>query len=188
MPPNKNNLIIFTGPSGVGKGTIVDKLFQELTGVEFSVSCTTRKQRPKEKEGEDYFFVSVEHFKSMIENDDFLEWAEFVGNYYGTPKSFVKRTLEAGKDVFLEIEVQGALQVMDKCPEAISIFLIPPGFDELEARLRGRGTESEEILQQRLQKAREEMNYVDKFQHVVLNDNIDKAVESLKTIILGARL
>ncbi len=124
----------------------------------------------------------------MIDADEFLEWAEFVGNYYGTPRNFVVDTLNSGKDVFLEIEVQGALQVMQKCPEALSIFLIPPSLQELEARLRKRGTETEEVLQKRLAKAQEEMKFTGKFKYTVVNDDVDQAVEKLKKLILGARI
>ena len=187
MLNQKNNLIIFTGPSGVGKGTIVKKVFAALKNIEFSISCTTREIRPGEKDGVNYFFKSKDEFEKMIKDDALLEWAEFVGNYYGTPKDFVFETLDSGKDVFLEIEVQGALQVMEKYPEALSIFLIPPTIDELEARLRTRGTEKEEVLQKRLAKAREEMKYIDKFNYVVTNDDLDKAVESVKALIMAAR-
>ena len=181
------NLIIFTGPSGVGKGTIVKQLFQELEGIEFSISCTTREIRPGEKEGVNYFFKTRDEFEAMIDADEFLEHAEFVDNYYGTPRSFVDDTLAAGKDVFLEIEVQGALQVMEKCPGALSVFLIPPSLEELERRLRNRGTESEEVLQQRLAKASEEMKFTGQFKHTVVNDDVSLAVRKLKTLILAAR-
>lgn len=187
MLNTKNNLIIFTGPSGVGKGTIVKQVFSDLKNIEFSISCTTREIRPAEKDGVNYFFKTKEEFEKMIENDELLEWAEFVGNYYGTPKEFVMNTLEAGNDVFLEIEVQGALQVMEQYPEAVSIFLVPPSIDELEARLRSRGTEKEEVLQKRLNKAREEMKSVGKFDYIVTNDDLDKAVSSVKALIMAAR-
>jgi guanylate kinase len=184
----KNNLIIFTGPSGVGKGTIVKQVFADLKNIEFSISCTTREIRPGETDGVNYFFKTREQFEKMIKDDALLEWADFVGNYYGTPKDFVMNTLEAGSDVFLEIEVQGALQVMKKFPEAVSIFLVPPSLDELEARLRTRATEPEDILQKRLAKAREEMKFVDKFDYIVTNDDLDKAVESVKALIMAARV
>jgi guanylate kinase len=183
----KNNLIIFTGPSGVGKGTIVKQVFSDLKKIEFSISCTTRGIRPGEVDGVNYFFKTKEEFEEMIKNDELLEWAEFVGNYYGTPKDFVFQTLESGSDVFLEIEVQGALQVMEQYPEAVSIFLIPPSLDELETRLRSRGTENEEVLQKRLAKAREEMKFVNKFNYIVTNDDLDKAVESVMALIMAAR-
>lgn len=187
MLNRKNNLIIFTGPSGVGKGTIVKQVFQDLKNIEFSISCTTRAIRPGEVDGVNYFFKTREQFEKMIAADALLEWAEFVGNYYGTPKDFVFNTLEAGNDVFLEIEVQGALQVMEKFPEAVSIFLVPPSLEELESRLRTRATETEEILQKRLAKAREEMKFLDRFKYIVTNDDLDKAVESVKALIMMAR-
>ena len=187
MLNGKNNLIIFTGPSGVGKGTIVKQVFQDLKNIEFSISCTTRAIRPGEVDGVNYFFKTREQFEKMIAADALLEWAEFVGNYYGTPKDFVFNTLEAGNDVFLEIEVQGALQVMEKFPEAVSIFLVPPSLEELESRLRTRATETEEILQKRLAKAREEMKFLDRFKYIVTNDDLDKAVESVKALIMVAR-
>jgi guanylate kinase len=183
----KNNLIIFTGPSGVGKGTIVKKLFKDLPNVEFSVSCTTRSQRPGEVEGKNYFFKSKPEFESMIANDELLEWAEFVGNYYGTPKKFVEEKLSQGKDVFLEIEVQGALQVMQKCPQAVSIFLAPPRFSDLEERLRKRGTETEDVMLERLKKAKEEMGFMGRFTYVVTNDDVDEAVETIRALILQER-
>jgi guanylate kinase len=183
----KNNLIIFTGPSGVGKGTIVKKLFKQLEDIKFSVSCTTREKRPGEEEGINYFYKTQEEFDQMINNDELLEWAEFVGNKYGTPRSFVVETLQDSNDVFLEIEVQGALQVMEKFPGVISIFLVPPTFEDLETRLRQRGTESEGVLQQRLTKAREEMKFVNSFDYIVMNDDLDKAVETIKALILQAR-
>lgn len=187
MLDQKNNLIIFTGPSGVGKGTIVKQVFSDLNKIEFSISCTTRDIRPGEVDGVNYFFKTKEEFEAMIKNDELLEWAEFVGNYYGTPKDFVMSTLESGSDVFLEIEVQGALQVMEKYPEAVSIFLVPPSLDELESRLRTRGTEKEEVMQKRLNKAREEMKSVDRFNYIVTNDDLDRAVESVKSLIMAAR-
>jgi guanylate kinase len=165
MLNGKNNLIIFTGPSGVGKGTIVKQVFADLKNIEFSISCTTRAIRPGEVDGVNYFFKTRAQFEKMIQADALLEWAEFVGNYYGTPKDFVFNTLEAGNDVFLEIEVQGALQVMEKFPEAVSIFLVPPSLEELESRLRTRATETEDILQKRLAKAREEMKFLDRFKY-----------------------
>lgn len=184
----KNNLIIFTGPSGVGKGTIVKQLFSELENIKFSISCTTRERRAGEKEAVNYFFKSREEFEAMITDDEFLEHAEFVGNYYGTPRQFVDDTLASGNDVFLEIEVQGALQVMKKCPEALTIFLIPPSLVELERRLRQRGTETEEVLQKRLEKAKEEMKFTGQFKFTVVNDDVDIAVRKLKALILGARV
>lgn len=187
-PFEKNNLIIFTGPSGVGKGTIVKRVFAELDSIEFSVSCTTREKRPGEEDGVNYFFKTRDEFEGMIRNNELLEHAEFVGNYYGTPKAFVDKTLSEGNDVFLEIEVQGALQVMKKFPEAVSIFLVPPSLEELEDRLRKRGTEEEEVLQKRLKKAGDELKYINDFKFVVTNDDLDSAVESVKAIIQSERI
>lgn len=183
----QNNLIVFTGPSGVGKGTVVKELFQELDDVEISISATTRTKREGEIEGINYFFKSKEEFEKLIKNDELLEWAEFVGNYYGTPKSFVEDSLSRGKDVFLEIEVQGALQVKEKFPEAVMIFLLPPSYEELESRLRGRKTESEEILQKRLLKAKNELGMIEKFDYQIINDDVKKAAEIIKSIILIER-
>jgi len=183
----RGNLIVFTGPSGVGKGTVVKRLFEELDEICFSVSATTRTQRPGEEEGVNYFYKSREEFEQMINSDKLLEWAEFVGNYYGTPRDFVEEMLESGKDVFLEIEVQGALQVI-KSSNPVTIFLLPPSFEELESRLRNRGTEDEETLQRRLAKAREEMKETDKFKYKVINDDVEAATEKLRAIILAERV
>ena len=144
---------------------------------------TTRKPREGELEGIDYFFVSRDVFERAIENDELLEYAEFVGNYYGTPKAYVDSLLNQGFNVMLEIEIEGAKKVMEKCPDAISIFLMPPSFDALEARIRGRRTEEEEIVQMRLSKARQEMNLQDKYQYVVVNDSVETAKEEIAKII-----
>ncbi len=186
---NKSRLIVFTGPSGVGKGTIVKKLFADprvKNNVVFSVSATTRKQREGEADGVNYFFRSREEFEAMIAGDELLEWAEFVGNYYGTPRKFVEDTLASGKSVFLEIEAQGALQIMDKFPRALTIFLMPPSFAELERRLRERGTEAEEVLQRRLAKARDEMGVSHRFSFKVVNDNVGHATAELEAVFSGA--
>ena len=157
-------LIILSGPSGVGKGTVREELFKDDSlNLAYSISMTTRKPRPNERDGIDYFFVEEEEFKSKIEEGKLLEWAQFVGNYYGTPKDYVDQLLNEGKNVVLEIEVQGALQVMEKCPDATTIFLVPPSLEELERRIRGRRTEEEEIVQQRLSKARKEISFLARY-------------------------
>ena len=180
----KGNLIIYSGPSGVGKGTVRKELFEiEDLHLMYSISMTTRAPREGEREGIDYFFVSREQFENAIANNELLEYAEFVGNYYGTPRHYVESLLEQGYNVMLEIEVEGAKKVMEKCPDAISIFLMPPSFEALERRIRGRRTEEEEIVQMRLSKARQEMNLQDKYQYVVVNDSIDKAKEEIAKII-----
>ena len=177
-------LIVVSGPSGVGKGTILDKLFQEKDlNLVYSISMTTRKPRPLEKEGEDYFFVSKEEFENNIKNNELLEHAQFVGNYYGTPQSYVDQLLNEGKNVVLEIEVQGALQVMEKRPDALTVFIAPPSFEELERRIRGRGTEADDVVKERLAKARKEITVKDRYKHVVVNDDVDVAKDKIAFLI-----
>lgn len=180
----KGTLIVFSGPSGVGKGTIL-KLFvnnPELK-IAYSVSMTTRKQREGEVNGVNYFFVSVDEFKQAIENGELLEYAEFVGNYYGTPLKYVNDLLDRGQNVLLEIEVQGALQVLSKCPEALSIFIVPPSMEELEKRIRGRNTETEEVVLKRLEKAKGEMECLCHYKYVVCNDVPETARDTIVSII-----
>ena len=180
----KGLLIILSGPSGVGKGTVRQELFKdESLNLAYSISMTTRSPRPGEKEGVDYFFVSTEKFKENIEQGELLEYAQFVGNYYGTPKSHVEQLLDEGKNVVLEIEVKGALQVMEKCPHALTIFLVPPSFEELERRIRGRRTEDEDIVKERLDKARKEIATQDEYKYVVENDDVLLAKEKIAEII-----
>jgi guanylate kinase len=183
MSVKRGNLIVFTGPSGVGKGTVVKRLFSNISNIEFSISVTTRKQRDNEIHGKNYFFTDREDFEELIANDKLLEHAEFVGNYYGTPKDFVEDRLRKGIDVFLEIEVQGALQVKNKFPEAVMLFLMPPNFEALEERLIKRNTEPMEIIKKRLVKAKEEMKQIDLFDYRVTNDDPERAAKELKEII-----
>lgn len=183
----KGNLIVFTGPSGVGKGTIVKELFKNIDNLEFSISVTTRAPRAEEKDGVNYFFKSKEEFEHLIKQDQLLEWAEFVGNCYGTPRDFVEAKINSGKDVFLEIEVQGALQIKEKFPEAVMLFLLPPSFDELEDRLRNRRTEDEETVQKRLNKAKNEMTQTKEFDYAVINDEVQHAADMVRSIILAER-
>ncbi len=180
----KGKLIILSGPSGVGKGTVREALFKDASlNLVYSISMTTRPPRPLERQNIDYYFVSREAFEKQIDEGNLLEYAEFVGNYYGTPKDHVDEQLNAGKNVILEIEVQGALQVMDKCKDAITIFLVPPTLEELEKRIRGRRTEEESIVQQRLQKAAKEIATKNEYQYVVLNDDVIKAKDEIARII-----
>ena len=177
-------LIVLSGPSGVGKGTVCRVLREEEdNNLQYSVSATTRKPREGEIEGVHYFFKTREQFEDMIEHKQLLEHAEFVGNYYGTPVEWVRETLEGGKDVILEIEVQGAFQVKDRFPEAVFLFLAPPSLQELRNRLVGRGTESEEVIKQRLLVAREEIELMDAYDYVVTNDEVEKAIERIKAIV-----
>jgi guanylate kinase len=181
------NLVVITGPSGVGKGTLVERLIAAVPGLSLSVSVTTRPQRPEEVEGTDYFFRSEKQFRQMVANDELLEWAEFAGALYGTPKAWVEKQLSSGHDVVLEIEVQGARQIQKQCSQAVLIFLSPPDFPALEERLRKRATETPEKIALRLSKAREEMKQRHLFHYEVVNDNIDEALNNLVHIIYAER-
>ncbi len=179
----KGVLFILSGPSGAGKGTIRARLFETLEGLSYSVSCTTRHPREGERDGVDYRFVTDEQFRAHIAAGDFLEWAEVHGHCYGTLKSDVRKVLDQGKDMFLEIDVQGALQVKEKMPEAVTVFVVPPSLEVLEQRLRGRHTESEEELRVRLDNAAAEMEQRDRYDFTVVNDSLDAAVENLAQFI-----
>lgn len=177
-------LIVFSGPSGVGKGTVRQEIFSTPDHkFEYSVSMTTRAQRPGEVDGKDYFFRSREEFEELIRNGQMLEYAEYVGNYYGTPLTYVNETLDKGIDVFLEIEVQGALQVKKKVPDAVFIFLTPPDLNELQERLVGRGTDSEEVIAQRIKRAREEIALMSEYDYAIVNDEVPLAAERVKRVI-----
>ena len=177
-------LIVFSGPSGVGKGTVRQEIFSTPDHkFEYSVSMTTRAQRPGEVDGKDYFFRSREEFEELIRNGQMLEYAEYVGNYYGTPLTYVNETLDKGIDVFLEIEVQGALQVKKKVPDAVFIFLTPPDLNELQDRLVGRGTDSEEVIAQRIERAREEIALMSEYDYAIVNDEVPLAAERVKRVI-----
>ncbi|AIM17650.1 MULTISPECIES: guanylate kinase [Neobacillus] len=180
----KGLLIVLSGPSGVGKGTVRKAIFsQPDTSFEYSISVTTRKPREGEVDGVDYFFKTREEFEEMIEQGKLLEYAEFVGNYYGTPVDYVQETLNKGKDVFLEIEVKGARQVREKFPEGLFIFLMPPSLSELKNRIVTRGTETEDIIHNRLQTAREEIEMMELYDYVVENDQVELACERIKAIV-----
>ena len=180
---NRGTLLVLSGPSGAGKSTVLRRLMDGREDMCFSVSATTRPPRPGEKEGIDYFFVSRERFQSMIEAGELLEHAEFVGNCYGTPKSQVLERLEQGMTVVLDIEVQGAAQVKARMPEALTVFLAPPSLEELERRLRGRGTETEEKILSRLETAREELKLAPRYDYTVVNDDPDRAAGELAEIL-----
>ncbi|MFR4248256.1 MAG: guanylate kinase [Leuconostoc lactis] len=182
-------LIVLSGPSGVGKGTVRKAIFEE-EGIDFqySISATTRQLRVGEVDGEDYFFVSREEFEQKIVNGDMLEYAQYVNNYYGTPKSFIDETLASGRDVFLEIDVQGALQVKSKMPEGIYIFLTPPDLTNLRERLVGRGTDSQEVIEKRVAAARDELKQMINYDYAVENDQVIHAVDRIKAIITAERL
>ena len=180
---NRGLLIVYTGASGVGKGTIMKKLLDKNPNLRLSVSATTRDPRDGEEHGREYYFVSRERFDQLIDEDGFLEHAEYVGNKYGTPKEAVFRMLDEGLDVILEIEVKGFLQVKEACPDCVTIFIAPPSFEELQARLRGRGTETEEVVAARLKTAEEELRSKELFDYIVVNDDVDRAADEVLAII-----
>ena len=184
---NGRELFVITGPSGVGKATVLSRLLKNIDNVYVSISATTRKPRQGEVNEKDYFFMEREEFEKLIKEGKFLEYAEYVGNYYGTPAGSVNEMLKNGKDVILEIEVQGALKVKEKCPDANMVFIIPPSFSALEFRLRSRGTESDDVIAKRLEKARSEYLMVDKYDYIVINDDIDKAADEIRAIIMSSR-
>ena len=177
-------LIVFSGPSGVGKGTVRKEIFDRKDNkFKYSVSMTTRPQRPGEVDGVDYHFRTREKFEDLIRRGEMLEYAEYVGNYYGTPLTYVNDTLDQGIDVFLEIEVQGALQVKSKVPDGVFIFLTPPDLEELEERLVGRGTDSQEVIAQRIERAKEEIALMREYDYAVVNDEVALAAERVRRII-----
>ncbi|MER1955931.1 MAG: guanylate kinase [Solibacillus sp.] len=186
MHKQRGLLIVLSGPSGVGKGTVRKELFsQPDTNYEYSISMTTRNPREGEIDGVDYFFRTREEFETLIEQGGLLEHAEFVSNYYGTPLAYVQETLEAGRDVFLEIEVQGAAQIREKAPDALFIFLAPPSITELEQRLVGRGTETEDVIARRIATAREEVEMMSLYDYVVENDQVQNACDKINAIIVA---
>ncbi len=183
---NKNKeglLIVLSGASGTGKGTVIKSLLEQREDTVLSISMTTRAPRVGEQDGVHYFFRTREEFEQTIAQDGFLEYAEYNGNYYGTPMAPIRRWLSEGKNVILEIEVQGAEKVMDKMDDLVSVFLAVESMDELEKRLRGRGTESDEVIAGRLAAAKREMTRVSRYQYVVLNDEVERAVARISTII-----
>jgi len=180
----KGLLIVISGPSGVGKGTVIKNFINDPElKLAFSVSMTTREKRAGEEEGVNYYYVSKEEFQRARENGELLESAEFVGNYYGTPVKEVERIRNEGKNVLLEIEVQGCRQVREKVPDAITIFIIPPSMEELEKRIRGRNTEPEEIVQERLAKAARELEMTHQYKYVICNDDAELAADIIRLII-----
>lgn len=187
MATSRGKLFVLTGPSGVGKGTIVERVLKRIDNLYLSISATTREKREGEKEGVNYYFKTREEFKKMIDSDELLEWAEFAGDYYGSPKFPINSYLSCSKDVLLEIEVQGAKQVKTKDHKAILIFLVPPSFEALEDRLIKRNTESNEKVKIRLKKAKEEMKEIKLFDYLVVNDNLDIAVDNFLSIIRAER-
>ena len=183
----KGILVVLSGFSGAGKGTIMKELIKRYPYF-LSVSATTRTPRQGEVNGIDYYFHTKEEFESMIEQGELIEWAEYVGNYYGTPKKAVEKQLNDGKDVLLEIEMQGGMLVKEQFPEAVLLFVTPPSFDELKRRLVGRGTETEEQIDKRMQRATEEVVYMDSYDYLVINDDLEQAIENVHAIIENEHL
>ena len=183
----RGKLIVISGPSGAGKSTVVFKAIEGRSNVCFSTSVTTRKPRPNEVDGKEYFFVDLDRFKEMVENDELLEHAEYVANSYGTPRAYVEQKLNEGLDVILDIEVQGARQVNEKMPDAVKIFIIPPSMTELRKRLENRGTDTARAIEARLMRARQEYAEADFYDYIIVNDNAEKAAEELSAIMTAER-
>ena len=189
MVSDKGLLIVLSGPSGVGKGTVRKAVFDHPeTNFKYSISMTTRQKREGERDGIDYFFKSHEEFEALIEQDKFIEYAEYVGNYYGTPVDYVKDTIAEGHDVFLEIEVEGAKQVREKFPDALFIFLAPQTLAQLEKRLIGRGTDSQKVIDHRIKEAKRELNLMNLYDYVVINDDVDTARQKVQCIVEASHL
>jgi guanylate kinase len=182
---NKGKLIVITGPSGVGKGTLVRLLTNKYPEIYLSISATTRRPRPGEDEGKAYFFMTRHQFEEMIANNELLEWAEYTGNYYGTPRQKVQEQIDQGKLVLLEIEVVGAEQVKQIFPDAVRIFILPPNLQTLEKRLKNRGTDSEEVITKRLERAINEIVLSKNFEYELINDQLDKTLAEIEAIIFN---
>ena len=181
----KGKLIVVSGSSGVGKGTVLKEVFAHRSDIFFSVSFTTRECRPGETEGISYHYISQAEFLDRIERGEFLEWVEYAGAFYGTSMTVISEQLEQGRDVLLEIEVQGAAKVRARMPEAVSLFIAPPSFEELSRRLHGRGTDSEEVIQRRLATARKEAKELEHYDYIVINDTIENAVGEILAILVA---
>ena len=182
----QGTLVVVSGFAGTGKGTVMKELLGRYVSYALSISATTRNPRPGEVDGREYFFKTKEEFEQMIERDEFVEHACYVGNYYGTPKKYVQEQLAAGKDVILEIEIQGALNIKSQFPDALLLFIAPPSADVLKERLVGRGTETEEVIEQRLARAVEESKGIENYDYLVVNDDLDECVENVHQMIQSA--
>lgn len=183
----KGILFVISGPSGCGKGSIIKELLKRRKNLWLSISCTSRQKRGKEIDGEDYFFITKKEFEKKILNHEFLEYAEYSGNYYGTPKKYIEQHLNNGEDVVLEIEIIGALEIKKILPDTLFIFIMPPSMAELRKRLEGRETETAEKINQRFKRAYEEINAVNNYNYVVVNDEIEKAVDKIEAILISEK-
>lgn len=181
----EGRLFVISGPSGVGKGTIVGDIMETVENVSFSVSATTRAPRPGEVDGVSYYFLTKEEFREKIDNGGFLEWAEVHGNYYGTPKAPVEKLMAEGKDVILDIDVQGAMQVKDSGVQGAFIFILPPSMEELRNRITNRGTETQEAIELRMSKVASEISYVDRYDYFVINEDLQEAISQVKSIMVS---
>ena len=182
---NKGILVVVSGFSGAGKGTVMKRLMEKYDGYALSVSATTRKPRPGEEDGREYFFRTRDEFEKLIEEDALLEYAQYVENYYGTPRSYVEEQLQAGRNVILEIEIQGAMKIKEKIPEALLVFVTPPTVEELERRLTGRGTETAQVIADRLARAGEEAVGMGQYDYILVNDTVEECVDHLHQIIVS---
>lgn len=185
---NKGGVFIISGPSGSGKDTLIVRLLEKLPELRFSISSITRGMREGEKQGEKYNFITREKFEDMINNGELLEYNTYVGNYYGTPKAPVVKAIEDGCDMIIEVDVNGAAQIREKLTDAVSIFIMPPSYEELKARLSGRGTETEELIDRRMNSALGEIRRASEYDYIVVNDDIDTAVNDIMSVILSQRL
>lgn len=181
-------LIILSGPAGVGKGSVVKRAMELVDNLYMSVSVTSRKPRPGEIDGVHYFFKSREQFEDMIREQRLIEWVEYCGNYYGTPKEYVTQQLEKGRNIVLEIEVEGSMKIKNMFKDAILCFIVPPSYEELERRLRGRRTEDEETIQRRLKRALEEFRYIPQYDYIILNDTVEDAARRFASIIQAEQM
>ena len=182
---NQGTLLVVSGFSGAGKGTVIKELLKEHDNYSLSISATTRKPREGEQDGREYFFLSREKFEKMIANNELIEYAKYVENYYGTPRAYVEKMLDEGKDVILEIEIQGAMKIKEKIPEALLVFVTPPTVEELERRLTGRGTETAQVIADRLARAGEEAEGMGQYDYILVNDTVEECVDHLHQIIVS---
>lgn len=180
-------LVVFSGPSGVGKGTLLGKVLERCQGSVYSISATTRQPRPGEVDGVNYHFITREEFEEIIAEGGMLEYAEYNGNYYGTPRRFVERQLDEGHNVILEIEVQGARRVRKDCPESVSVFVMPPTYQSLYTRLMNRGTEDSEAMKRRMQAAKEELKSASEYEYIIVNDDLELAAEQLECVLKAVK-